>query len=154
MNVMQQMQENLKAEIRQAVLAANVASESEILAVVLEQPKDKAHGDYATNIAMQLAKVAKKAPRQIAEDIVAHIDQSKGSIKSVDIAGPGFINFFIDNQYLTKLIPTILEQQENYGSSDTGKGEKVQVEFVSANPPTGDLHLGHARGASVGGYIV
>src|SRR5699024_9576946 len=63
--------------------------------------------------------------------------------------GPGFINFFVDNHYLTELIPTILEQQENYGSSNIGGNEKVQVEFVSANP-TGDLHLGHARGADVG----
>ncbi|WP_058308726.1 arginine--tRNA ligase [Gracilibacillus massiliensis] len=149
MNVMQQMQETLKSEIKQAVLAADLASEAEIPAIVLEQPKDKEHGDYATNIAMQLARIAKKAPRQIAEDIVAQLNQATGSIKSVDIAGPGFINFFIDNQYLTKLIPTILEQKENYGSSNTGKGEKVQIEFVSANP-TGDLHLGHARGASVG----
>ncbi|WP_163580455.1 arginine--tRNA ligase [Gracilibacillus saliphilus] len=149
MNVMQKMQENLKAEIKRAVLSAELATEAEIPAVVLEQPKDKAHGDYATNIAMQLAKVAKKAPRQIAEDIVAQLDQSKASIKSVDIAGPGFINFFINNQYLTNLIPTILEQAESYGASNTGNGEKIQVEFVSANP-TGDLHLGHARGASVG----
>ncbi|WP_018933522.1 arginine--tRNA ligase [Gracilibacillus lacisalsi] len=149
MNVMQKMQENLKAEIKRAVLSAELATEAEIPAVVLEQPKDKAHGDYATNIAMQLAKVAKKAPRQIAEDIVRQLDQSKASIKSVDIAGPGFINFFIDNQYLTNLIPTILEQAESYGASNTGNGEKIQVEFVSANP-TGDLHLGHARGASVG----
>ncbi|MFD2655732.1 arginine--tRNA ligase [Gracilibacillus thailandensis] len=149
MNVMQKMQENLKAEIKCAVLSAELATEAEIPVVVLEQPKDKAHGDYATNIAMQLAKVAKKAPRQIAEDIVAQLDQSKASIKSVDIAGPGFINFFIDNQYLTNLIPTILEQAESYGASNTGNGEKIQVEFVSANP-TGDLHLGHARGASVG----
>ncbi|UOQ50226.1 arginine--tRNA ligase [Gracilibacillus caseinilyticus] len=149
MNVMQEMQENLKAEIKRAVLAAELASEAEIPDVILEQPKDKSHGDYATNIAMQLAKVAKKAPRQIADDIVGQLDHSKAAIKSVDIAGPGFINFFIDNSYLTKLIPAILDQQETYGASNTGKGERIQVEFVSANP-TGDLHLGHARGASVG----
>ncbi|MDX8045036.1 arginine--tRNA ligase [Gracilibacillus sp. S3-1-1] len=149
MNVMQEMQENLKTEIKRAVLAAELATESEIPAIILEQPKDKAHGDYATNVAMQLARVAKKAPRQIAEDIIAKLDQSKASIKSVDIAGPGFINFFIDNSYLTNLIPTILQEGDAYGSSNTGKGEKIQVEFVSANP-TGDLHLGHARGASVG----
>ncbi|SER88493.1 arginyl-tRNA synthetase [Gracilibacillus ureilyticus] len=149
MNVMQEMQENLKQAIKQAVLDAKLASEDEIPAIILEQPKDKAHGDYATNVAMQLARVAKKAPRQIADEIVASLDHSKASIKSVDIAGPGFINFFMNNQYLTNLIPTILEQQEAYGSSNTGNGEKIQVEFVSANP-TGDLHLGHARGASVG----
>lgn len=149
MNIMQEMQENLKTEIKQTVLQAELATEVEIPNIVLEQPKDKAHGDYATNIAMQLARVAKKAPRQIAEDIVEKLDKSKASIQRVEIAGPGFINFFMDNHYLTELIPTILEQQENYGSSNIGGNEKVQVEFVSANP-TGDLHLGHARGASVG----
>ncbi|MFC4402837.1 arginine--tRNA ligase [Gracilibacillus xinjiangensis] len=149
MNVMQEMQEKLKQAIKQAVLDAGLAKEEEIPEIILEQPKEKAHGDYATNVAMQLARVAKKAPRQIADDIVAKLDNSKASIKEVEIAGPGFINFFMDNNYLTNLIPTILEQQEDYGSSDTGKGEKIQVEFVSANP-TGDLHLGHARGASVG----
>ncbi|WP_186576951.1 arginine--tRNA ligase [Aquibacillus kalidii] len=149
MNIMQQMQENLKAEIRQAVLKAELATQEELPAIILEQPKDKAHGDYATNIAMQLARIAKKAPRQIAEEIINNFDQAKGSITNVEIAGPGFINFFMNNQYLADLIPTILEQQEAYGSSNTGKGHKIQVEFVSANP-TGDLHLGHARGASVG----
>ncbi|MFC4386486.1 arginine--tRNA ligase [Gracilibacillus marinus] len=149
MNVMQEMQENLKSAIKQAVLNAELAKEEEIPAIVLEQPKDKAHGDYATNIAMQLARVAKKAPRQIADAIIEKLDHTKASIKQVEIAGPGFINFFMDNSYLTNLIPTIIEQGESYGSSNAGKSEKVQVEFVSANP-TGDLHLGHARGASVG----
>ncbi|PWU67014.1 arginine--tRNA ligase [Gracilibacillus dipsosauri] len=149
MNIMQEMQDNLKMAIKQAVLSAGLAKEEEIPAIVLEQPKDKAHGDYATNMAMQLARIAKKAPRQIAEEIVQKLDQTKGSIKKVEIAGPGFINFFMDNQYLTNLIPTILEQGEQYGKTNVGKGEKIQVEFVSANP-TGDLHLGHARGASVG----
>ncbi|ENH96296.1 arginyl-tRNA ligase [Gracilibacillus halophilus YIM-C55.5] len=149
MNVMQDMQDQLKAEIKRSVLAANVATAEQLPEIILEQPKEKAHGDYATNIAMQLARVAKKAPRQIAEDIVEQIDQSQASIRQIEIAGPGFINFFMDNQYLTKLIPTILQEGKQYGTSNTGQGKKVQVEFVSANP-TGDLHLGHARGASVG----
>ncbi|WP_138420496.1 arginine--tRNA ligase [Aquibacillus sediminis] len=149
MNIVQQTEEKLKEEIAQSVLKAELATEDQLPSIVLEQPKEKAHGDYATNIAMQLAKIAKKAPRQIAEDIIAQFDRSKASIKDIEIAGPGFINFFMDNQYLTNLIPTILEEGENYGSSQVGNGEKIQVEFVSANP-TGDLHLGHARGASVG----
>ncbi|QHE53862.1 arginine--tRNA ligase [Pontibacillus sp. HMF3514] len=149
MNIVEQMEQTLKDEIVQAVLKAELATESELPTVVLEQPKDKNHGDYATNMAMQLARVARKAPRQIAEDIVEHFDQSKASIKQVEIAGPGFINFFMDNQYLTNLVPTILKAGESYGASQVGKGHKIQVEFVSANP-TGDLHLGHARGASVG----
>lgn len=149
MNIIQDMQANLKAEIKQAVLTAELATEAELPTIVLEKPKDKAHGDYATNIAMQLAKIAKKAPRQIAEQLIAALDQSKASITKVEIAGPGFINFFIDNNYLTRLIPVILAAGDDYGKSNVGLAEKIQVEFVSANP-TGDLHLGHARGASVG----
>ncbi|WP_077623484.1 arginine--tRNA ligase [Sediminibacillus massiliensis] len=149
MNIMQQTQGKLKEEIAQAVIKAGLAEESELPDIVLEQPKDKSHGDYATNIAMQLARIAKKAPKQIAEDIIGHFDQTKASIKQMEIAGPGFINFFMDNQYLTNLIPTILQAGKDYGSTNAGNGEKIQIEFVSANP-TGDLHLGHARGAAVG----
>ncbi len=149
MNIVEQVQERLKEEIKASVLKAGLATEEQIPAVVLETPKDKANGDYSTNMAMQLARVAKKAPRMIAEEIVKNFDQSKASIKKIDIAGPGFINFYMDNAYLTDLIPTILKEGSNYGSSNVGKGEKINVEFVSANP-TGDLHLGHARGAAVG----
>lgn len=143
------MKDVLKEEIKAAVLKAGLAEESQIPNVVLETPKDKTHGDYSTNMAMQLARVAKKAPRQIAEEIVAHFDKGKASIEKLDIAGPGFINFYMNNQYLTKLIPSVLEAGEAYGETNIGNGERVQVEFVSANP-TGDLHLGHARGAAVG----
>nr|WP_255639699.1 arginine--tRNA ligase [Aquibacillus saliphilus] len=139
----------MKEEIGRAVISANLASEEQIPTIILELPKDKAHGDYATNIAMKLAKIAKKPPRKIAEEIIEQFDQTKASITKLEIAGPGFINFFMDNNYLTDLIPTILDQAANYGSSTAGNGQKIQVEFVSANP-TGDLHLGHARGAAVG----
>ncbi|CAI6323674.1 Arginine--tRNA ligase [Bacillus subtilis] len=149
MNIVEQMKDVLKEEIKAAVLKAGLAEESQIPNVVLETPKDKTHGDYSTNMAMQLARVAKKAPRQIAEEIVAHFDKGKASIEKLDIAGPGFINFYMNNQYLTKLIPSVLEAGEAYGETNIGNGERVQVEFVSANP-TGDLHLGHARGAAVG----
>ncbi|MCY7782786.1 MULTISPECIES: arginine--tRNA ligase [unclassified Bacillus (in: firmicutes)] len=149
MNIAEQMKDVLKEEIKAAVLKAGLAEESQLPNVVLETPKDKTHGDYSTNMAMQLARVAKKAPRQIAEEIVAHFDKGKASIEKLDIAGPGFINFYMNNQYLTKLIPSVLEAGEAYGETNIGKGERIQVEFVSANP-TGDLHLGHARGAAVG----
>ncbi|MGD6870778.1 arginine--tRNA ligase [Sutcliffiella horikoshii] len=149
MNIVEQVQERLKEEIKASVLKAGLATEEQIPAVVLETPKDKANGDYSTNMAMQLARVAKKAPRMIAEEIVKNFDQSKASIEKIDIAGPGFINFYMDNAYLTDLIPTILKAGADYGRSNIGKGEKINVEFVSANP-TGDLHLGHARGAAVG----
>jgi arginyl-tRNA synthetase len=149
MNIVEQVQLKLKEEIKQAAIKANLAEESQIPSVILETPKEKAHGDYSTNMAMQLARVAKKAPRQIAELLIENFDKSKASIEKIEIAGPGFINFYMDNSYLTDLIPAILEAGDSYGESQVGNNEKIQVEFVSANP-TGDLHLGHARGAAVG----
>ncbi|MFC4321861.1 arginine--tRNA ligase [Litchfieldia salsa] len=149
MNVFDQAKERLKDEIKASVQRAGLATEEQIPEVVLEIPKEKAHGDFSTNMAMQLARIAKKAPRVIAEELVQAFDKSKGSIDKIEIAGPGFINFYMDNTYLTDLIPTILKAQGAYGETNTGKNQKVQVEFVSANP-TGDLHLGHARGAAVG----
>ncbi|WP_026907753.1 arginine--tRNA ligase [Paucisalibacillus globulus] len=152
MNVLAQTETNLKEQIGAAVLKAGLATDAELPDIILEKPKDKSHGDFATNIAMQLARIAKKAPRQIAEDIVANLDTSKASVEKVDIAGPGFINFFMKNDFLTDLIPTILEAGDAYGRTEYGKGSKVQVEFVSVNP-TGNLHLGHARGAAFGDVL-
>ncbi|MBD7966304.1 arginine--tRNA ligase [Fictibacillus norfolkensis] len=152
MNILDQVKQLLKEEIEEAVVKAGLAKKEELPAVVLEVPKDKANGDFATNMAMQLARVAKKAPRMIADDLVAHFDKSKASIAKVEIAGPGFINFYMDNSYLTELVPTVLKADKDYGRTDHGGGKKVQVEFVSANP-TGTLHLGHARGAAVGDTI-
>ncbi|MBT2681809.1 arginine--tRNA ligase [Bacillus sp. ISL-35] len=149
MNIVELVQLKLKEEIKQAIIKANLAEEAQIPAVILETPKEKAHGDYSTNMAMQLARVAKKAPRQIAEQLIENFDKNKASIEKIEIAGPGFINFYMDNSYLTDLIPAILEAGDNYGESKVGNGQKIQIEFVSANP-TGDLHLGHARGAAVG----
>lgn len=152
MNVLEQTENTLKQEIAVAVIQAKLATEEELPAIILEKPKDKAHGDFASNIAMQLARIAKKAPRQIAEAIVANLDQSKASIEKVEIAGPGFINFFMKNDFLGEIIPTILQAGEDYGKTNTGNGERVQVEFVSVNP-TGDLHLGHARNAAFGDVL-
>ncbi|RID87400.1 arginine--tRNA ligase [Peribacillus asahii] len=149
MNVVEQVQAKLKEEIKAAVLKAGLATEEQLPDVILELPKDKANGDYSTNMAMRLTKTAKKAPKMIAEELIANFNQSKASIEKIEIAGPGFINFYMNNSYLTELIPVILDAKDSYGASDFGKGEKIQVEFVSANP-TGDLHLGHARGAAVG----
>lgn len=149
MNIVQEVQSKLKDEIKAAVVKAGLAAEAEIPSVILEVPKDKTNGDYSTNMAMQLARVAKKAPRMIAEELIQHFDNTKASIEKIEIAGPGFINFYMDNSYLTNLIPTILTAGDKYGETTVGNNQKVQVEFVSANP-TGDLHLGHARGAAVG----
>jgi arginyl-tRNA synthetase len=149
MNIAEQVQTKLKQEVKQAVLKANLAAEENIPDVILETPKEKAHGDYSTNMAMQLARIAKKPPRAIAEAIIQNFDQSNASIEKMEIAGPGFINIYMNNSYLTELIPSILNAGLKYGETTVGNRQKVQVEFVSANP-TGDLHLGHARGAAVG----
>ncbi|MFT8310972.1 MAG: arginine--tRNA ligase [Sporolactobacillus sp.] len=149
MTIVEQVKNQLKEEIIEAVVKAGLAAQEQVPDVVLEAPKDKAHGDFATNMAMQLARIAKKAPRKIAEELIASFDKKKGHIRKIEIAGPGFINFFLDNQYLTDLIPTIIEEGDAYGASNTGAGKKILVEFVSANP-TGSLHLGHGRGAAVG----
>ncbi len=152
MNILDQVKHLLKEEIEEAVVKAGLAKKEELPAIVLEVPKDKANGDFATNMAMQLARIAKKAPRMIADELVANFDKSKASIAKVEIAGPGFINFYMDNSYLTELVPTVLKAGKDYGRTEHGNGKKVQVEFVSANP-TGTLHLGHARGAAVGDTI-
>lgn len=149
MNIMEQVQSKLKEEIKAAVLKAGLATEEQLPDVILEVPKEKAHGDYSTNMAMRLAKIAKKAPRQIGEEIINSFDSSKASIEKMELAGPGFINFYMNNTYLTDLIPAILNAGEKYGETTVGNNQKIQVEFVSANP-TGDLHLGHARGAAIG----
>lgn len=149
MSILQNVEKNLKTVLTNAIIDAGLAKEEEIPSLVLEKPKQKAHGDFATNIAMQLARVAKKAPRAIAEDITEHLDLKAASVEKIDIAGPGFINIYMDNRYLTEIVPEIIEKDDAYGRTNAGKGTKIQVEFVSANP-TGDLHLGHARGAAVG----
>ncbi|MBC2164477.1 arginine--tRNA ligase [Listeria booriae] len=149
MNVSQKSQQDLIAIIKNAVIGALGLEEADVPAILLEVPKDKQHGDYSTNVAMQLARVAKKAPKVIAEAIVDAIGEDHAIINKVEIAGPGFINFYLDNAYLTALVPVIMDADTAYGESNTGQGKKFQIEFVSANP-TGDLHLGHARGAAIG----
>lgn len=152
MNVLEQTEAQLREAIIAAIIKAGLAEKEELPTIILESPKDKQHGDFASNIAMQLARIAKKAPKQIAEDIVEHLDQSAASVLKVEIAGPGFINFFMKNTYLGELIPAILEAGSAYGQTNIGEGQKVQVEFVSVNP-TGALHLGHARGAAYGDVL-
>ncbi|MDE4085701.1 arginine--tRNA ligase [Planococcus maritimus] len=147
MNAVEQVQQNIKQAIAEAVQKAGLTEEP--VQVQLESPRDKANGDYATNVAMQLTKLAKKPPRAIAEAIVENLDTHSANIEKIEIAGPGFINIIIKKDYLNDVIKTVLEQGEEYGRSNSGDSQRIQVEFVSANP-TGDLHLGHARGSSVG----
>lgn len=114
----------------------------------LEVPKDKSHGDFACNIAMVLAKQLRTAPRVIADAVVKNISVG-GNIKEVTVAGAGFINFYLSPSWLYDTMGAIEEQGENYGKIDLGKGKKVMVEFVSANP-TGPMHMGNARGGALG----
>ena len=125
------------------------ATEAKISDMIkLEVPKDKLHGDFACNIAMMLAKELRSAPRKIADAIVAHI-QTDDDICKVEVAGAGFINFYLTPNWLYKTIQQIEEQGKDYGKIDLGKGKKVMVEFVSANP-TGPMHMGNARGGALG----
>ena len=114
----------------------------------IDRPKDPSHGDLSCNIAMVLAKLVGMAPRDLASQLIEALPDNT-LIDSSDIAGPGFINFFINPGHHTEVVRTILELGSTYGRSDTGNGRQVQVEFVSANP-TGPLHVGHGRGAAIG----
>ncbi|BAI80820.1 arginyl-tRNA synthetase [Deferribacter desulfuricans SSM1] len=114
---------------------------------IIEIPKDSKNGDFATNVAMKLAKVFKKNPRDIASDLVTNIEKDN-FIDKIEIAGPGFINFFINKKYFESIIEQVLKD-ENYFVLDFGENKRVLVEFVSANP-TGPLHIGHGRGAAYG----
>lgn len=152
MSILNEVEANLENVIKEAVIKSGLVDTENIPEIVLENPKSKSHGDFATNIAMRLAKVAKKAPRQIAEEIVNHLNKEAGSIESVDIAGPGFINFFMKDTFLESVVESVLEAGADYGKSNSGEGQRIQVEFVSVNP-TGDLHLGHARGAAFGDIL-
>lgn len=149
MNAVEQIQHEIKEALKQAIEKAALVEVSEIPEIKLESPKNKENGDYAANIAMQLTKLAKKPPRAIAEAILEHLNATNTAIKSIEIAGPGFLNIKVKSDSLADVVKSVLEQGENYGRSESGNQQKVQVEFVSANP-TGDLHLGHARGASLG----
>lgn len=115
----------------------------------IEKPKNPEHGDFASNAAMVLARPVKQSPRRIAEILRERLEAPPGVLKQVEIAGPGFINFFLEEGYWRRVLPEMLRQGEAYGDCDLGAGRRVQVEFVSANP-TGPLHIGHGRGAALG----
>ncbi|MBD3226155.1 MAG: arginine--tRNA ligase [Caldithrix sp.] len=120
--------------------------------IILEKPKDEKFGDYASNLAMQLARHLRKNPRQIAEEIKAYITLNDAFITKIEIAGPGFINFFASTLNLNTQLKTIRDSGEEYGRSSKGQGQTVQIEFVSANP-TGPLTVGHGRAAVLGDTI-
>ena len=117
----------------------------------IDHTKDNSHGDYATNIALMLSKQAKMSPVELAKIIIDQFEQ-KNFIKKIEIAGPGFINFFISQESSSSIVNDILAQAASYGCSDIGQGKKVLLEYVSANP-TGPLHVGHGRGAAYGATV-
>lgn len=130
---------------------ASVAPTATDTPIHLERPRDPTHGDFATNLAMQLAKTLKKNPRDIANQLIAELPASHLVTKS-EVAGAGFINFTLDSRAKTGVVRAVLTEAENYGRSTLGGWQKVQVEFVSANP-TGPLHVGHGRGAAYGASL-
>lgn len=148
---MNQIEMKLKSALANAVEKA-FDTKLEVEQIVIEIPKDKSHGDYASNIAMQMTKVLRKNPRMIAEGIVEVLDQASADIESVEIAGPGFLNFRIKSTSLASVIEKALKENDAFGQNNSGNGLKINVEYVSANP-TGNLHLGHARGAAWGDSV-
>ena len=123
--------------------------EAELPAFAIEVPSNRDHGDYAVNAAMVWARAFRKAPRAIAETLVNNIDLDGTYIDRCEIAGPGFINFFLNNKYYADIVSDVKTKGSDYGKSDFGGGERVLVEFVSANP-TGPMHIGNARGGALG----
>lgn len=144
------LKEKIKEMIKSALNELSIKFDSEN--IVVEVPKKREQGDFSTNIAMQLTKVLKDNPRNIAEKIVEVLSKNTNEIKTIEIAGPGFINIYLNDEYVFSGISNVIKQGENYGSSSIGKKEKVDIEFVSANP-TGILHLGTARGAAYGSNL-
>lgn len=148
------MKEKLKAILLNAVESAcqkGALPSPEVPEIEIEEPKISAHGDYSSNLAMKMASPQKMAPRKIAEALLANLPENDIVEKS-EIAGPGFINFLIRKSAWHPLLETIHQEDTHFGTSTLGRGKKVQVEFVSANP-TGPLHVGHGRGAAVGDAV-
>ena len=144
---MQSIEIELKKAIQQAI-QKSFDLEVSLEQIAIEIPKNKDHGDFSSNVAMQLTRTLKQNPRNIATQITEALDKESCSVSSMEIAGPGFINFTLDTNRYSKVIEEILEKKENYGQQPSN-GIKVNLEYVSANP-TGSLHLGHARGAAWG----
>jgi len=148
------MKQQVVALLQQAVeklVEQSVLQSDWIPEISVERTRDAQHGDFASNLAMLLAKQAKTAPRQLAEAIISALP-SNSSVEKVEIAGPGFINFFVNPTAQHQIVADILRLGSSFGKSQIGAGKKVQVEFVSANP-TGPLHVGHGRGAVYGSVV-
>ena len=138
--------EELKAEISRVLRAMGV---EDAVDIVLERPRNPEHGDFASNVAMTLARPLGRPPRQIAEELVGRLDLSGAGIRAAEVAGPGFINFRLAGDYVRDGLTDLVTRGASFGRSEAGGGEAVVVEFVSANP-TGPLHIGHGRQAALG----
>jgi arginyl-tRNA synthetase len=141
--------DQIRAEL---VRAARGLGAPEDIEPLLERPRETSHGDWATNLAMVLAKPLKSKPRDIAEKLRTAMSLERAGVSKVDIAGPGFMNFFIDAGRIASGLKEIIAANETFGRSDVGRGQVVNIEFVSANP-TGPLHVGHGRQAALGDAI-
>ncbi|QSZ27501.1 arginine--tRNA ligase [Aceticella autotrophica] len=151
-NIVQRVKDEIKDMVIKSIKKAvdsGLMSIEEIPEIEIEEPKEKQYGDFAINTAMIMSKQAKMAPRKIAEIIVNNINKEDSLIEKIDVAGPGFINFYIKTIYLEETLKLVYERNKDYGRVNIGKGKKVQVEFVSANP-TGPMHMGNARGGAIG----
>ena len=137
------MKDQLVKKIQKAIESLGLEPEK----IMVEKTKNKNNGDYSSNIAMKLAGKLHQNPLQIASEIIKKLDLS--NLDKVEVASPGFINFYVKNDYLLDNIKNVLELKENYGKNNIGEGKKVNIEFVSANP-TGILHIGNARGGAYG----
>ena len=144
----QQLREALTQAAGRAVAADELPAEP-MPAFTVEIPGDRAHGDLAANAAMVSARAFRQPPRKIAETLLRHLELSGTYLERAEVAGPGFLNFFLSPAYYAAVVADILEQGEDYGRSDFGQGKRVMVEFVSANP-TGPMHMGNARGGALG----
>ncbi len=150
--IVKQTQEELKDKIIAAIELSQKKGElpeTDIPPFIIEKPADKKNGDFSTNIAMAGARVFHKAPKVIAECIINNLDLTDTLIEKAQTAGPGFINFYLSDEYYSQIVADVIAKGENYGKSDFGKGKKIIVEFVSANP-TGPMHIGNARGGAIG----
>jgi arginyl-tRNA synthetase len=141
--------DQIRAEL---IRAARDLGAPEDIEPLLERPRETTHGDWATNLAMVLAKPLRSKPRDIAEKLRAAMSLERAGVSKVDIAGPGFMNFFIDAGRIASALKEIIGANESFGRSDVGRGQVVNIEFVSANP-TGPLHVGHGRQAALGDAI-
>lgn len=144
--------ENLRTKLCDAIAAATekgLLPAGDLPDFIIEEPADRSHGDIATNVAMAGARVFRTAPRNAAGIILDHLDLEGSYIERYEVAGPGFINFFLSPAYFASVLRDIEREGDLYGASDYGKGERIMVEFVSANP-TGPMHMGNARGGALG----